>query len=187
MADPFDTSNVPLTEPESVVAGSYVAWRRELDLDNALYGVSYRLTPIAGGPTVTITGTTTDDAVWLFEVASAVSAAWVPGTYRWDLIVTRLSDDETALTDTGTIRVFATTEDRRTHAEIMLVKIESLLTGRADSDVDNYTIKNRSISKMPVKELTAWRDYYRAEIARTGGSTSAAGRPKNNTIRVRWI
>lgn len=188
MADPFDTGTVPTTEPESIVAGSYVAWRRELDLDSTLYSVSYRLTPTAGGTPLTLTGTTIDGgAVWSFHALSAVTGAWREGEYRWDIIVTRISDSEKALTETGVIRVFVSTADRRTHAEVMLAKIESLLSGRADDDIDNYTIKNRSISKMPVTDLIQWRDYYRAEIARTGGSSSAGGRPKNNTVRVRWI
>jgi hypothetical protein len=188
MADPFDTGTVPTTEPESIVAGSYVAWQRELALDSTLYSVAYRLIPATGGNPLTVNGTTTDGgAVWKFVALSAVTAAWREGDYRWDIIVTRISDSEKALTETGVLRVFVSTADRRTHAEIMLVKIESLLSGRADSDVDNYTIKNRSISKMSVKDLMEWRDYYRAEIARTGGSSSAGGRPKNNTVRVRWI
>lgn len=188
MADPFDTGTVPTTEPESIIAGSYVAWQRKLDLSNTLYSVSYRLTPTTGGTPLTLTGTTVDGgAVWSFHALSAVTAAWPDGEYRWDMVVTRLSDSEKALTETGVIRVFASTADRRTHAEVMLAKIESLLSGRADDDIDNYTIKNRSISKMSVKDLMEWRDYYRAEIARTGGSSSAGGRPKNNTVRVRWI
>jgi hypothetical protein len=188
MADPFDTGTVRTTEPESIVAGSYVAWQRELDLDSTLYSVAYRLTPTTGGAPLTVNGTTTDGgAVWKFVALSAVTAAWREGEYRWDIIVTRISDSEKALTETGVIRVFVSTADRRTHAEVMLAKIESLLSGRADDDIDNYTIKNRSISKMPVTDLIQWRDYYRAEIARTGGSSSAGGRPKNNTVRVRWI
>ena len=188
MADPFDTGNLPTTEPESVVAGSFIAWQRTLDLDSTLYSVAYRLTPTAGGAAVTLAGVAVDGgAAWKFTALSAVTAAWPDGDYRWDIIVTRLSDSETALTETGVLRVFASTADRRTHAEVMLAKIESLLAGRADSDVDNYSIKNRSISKMPVKDLIEWRDYYRAEVARTGGSSSAGGRPKNNTVRVRWI
>lgn len=187
MADPFDTANVPTTEPESLVAGSYVAWNRKLDLSNTLYSVAYRLIPTSGGTPLTLTGTTVDGGkVWSFHALSAVTAAWREGEYRWDILITRLADSEVALTETGTMRVFASTQDRRTHAEIMLVKIESLLTGRAGSDVDNYTIKNRSISKMSVKELLEWREYYRSEVARTGGSATNAGRAKNNTIRVRW-
>lgn len=187
MADPFDTTSAPLTEPESILIGSFTAWRREIALDSSLYGVKYRMTPTGSGTSIEIVGSTTDDKVWTFDALSSVTSGWRSGTYRWDLIVTRLSDSEVAVTETGMLRVFATTEDRRTHAELMVAKIESLLAGRADSDIDNYTIKNRSISKMPVKELIEWRDYYRAEVASTGGSVTGAGKPKNNTIRVRFI
>lgn len=187
MADPFDTTSAPLTEPESILAGSFIAWRRELAIASADYGVKYRMTPTAGGAPIEVTGSTTDDAIWTFTALSTVTATWLAGEYRWDLIVTRLSDSEVAVTETGMFRVFATSNDRRTHAEVMVAKIESLLSGRADSDVDNYSIKNRSITKMPVRELLEWRDYYRAEVARTGGSTTNTGRAKNNTVRVRFI
>ncbi len=186
MADPFDTANAPLTEPESIVIGSYAAWRRELAYPAAEYSIAYRLTAFVGDHGITIPGTTTDDATWLFEVSSTAENLHA-NSYRWDLLVTRLSDGEVALIETGMITLFGSAQDRRTHAEIMLAKIESLLTGRADSDVDNYTIKNRSISKMSVKELLEWRDYYRSEIALSGGSVTGAGRAKRNTLRVRWI
>lgn len=187
MSDPFNTASAPLTEPESFVAGSYVAWRRELALDSATYSIKYRFIPTSGGTVFELSGSTDDDNIWLFEALSSVTGTWAAGEYRWDMIVTRLSDSEEALTHTGLIRIFASTEDRRTHAEIMVVKIESLLSGRADSDVENYSIKNRSITKMSVKELTDWRDYYKAEVVRTGGSTTNGNSPKANTIRVRFI
>jgi hypothetical protein len=178
MADPFDTTSAPLTEPESILIGSFTAWRREITLSAATYSLKYRMIPTFGGAAIEIIGTTTDGLIWTFDALSSVTSAWRAGTYRWDLIVTRLSDSEVAITETGMLRVFATSEDRRTHAEVMVAKIESLLAGRADSDIDNYSIKNRSISKMPVKELIEWRDYYRSEVARTGGSTTGAGKPR---------
>jgi hypothetical protein len=184
MADPFETSNAAFYEPETVITGSYFAWRRQVDVSDDDYSVGYRLTPTAGGTTLTLTGSLSDTGVWLFEALSAATATWAAGEYRWDLIVTRTADSEVIILGTGTLRVFASSDDRRTHAEVMVAKIESLLAGRADSDVDSYTIKNRSISKMTVTELTQWRDYYRAEVARTGGSSGAT---KNNTVRVRWI
>ena len=103
------------------------------------------------------------------------------------MIVTRISDSESTIVQTGVVVLFATTDDRRTHAEVMVKKIESLLSGRADSDVESYSIKNRSITKMSVNELRDWREYYLAEISRTGGSTTGADRPSKNTLRVRWI
>lgn len=188
MADPFDTSVAPLTEPESIVAGSYTAWRRELDYDGDVFTIKYRLTPVAGGSVITVTGSTADGAIWVFEAASSVTTSWRHGAYRWDMLVVRDSDGESTIIHTGVVQVFATTADRRTHAEIMVAKIESLLSGRADSDVENYSIKNRSLTKMSVSELMKWRDYYQAEVARTGGSISSrSGRAKGNTIRVRFI
>ncbi len=80
-----------------------------------------------------------------------------------------------------------TTDDRRTHAEIMVAKIESVLQGRADHDIESYSIKNRSLTRMSVKELMHWRDYYRAEVDYTGGSDTGAKRVKKNTVRVRFI
>ena len=48
----------------------------------------------------------------------------------------------------------------------MLDKIESILEGKADSDVSSYSIGSRSLSKMTPEELTTWRDYYKAEYNR---------------------
>lgn len=188
MSDPFDVTSAPVTEPESAVTGSYLAWRRLLDYDGSLYTLSYDLIPAAGGVTITITGTwDATDQEWQFTVSAATSALWVAGSYRWDLKVTRIADSEVVIISTGSIEIFASTDDRRTHAEVMVKKIESILSGRADSDVESYSIKSRSITKMSVKELTEWRDYYLSEVRRTGGSTSGVDMPKANTVRVRWV
>lgn len=188
MSDPFDITSAPVTEPESVVTGSYLAWRRLLDYDGSLFTLSYDLIPRVTGTTITVTGTWDASAEeWQFTVPSATSAAWAAGSYRWDLKVTRDSDSEVIKIATGSIELFASTDDRRTHAEIMVQKIESILSGRADSDVDSYSIKSRSITKMSVKELTDWRDYYRDEVRRTGGSVTGSDQPKANKVRVRWV
>jgi len=47
----------------------------------------------------------------------------------------------------------------------MLDKIQSLLVGRADSDVSNYSIQGRSLVKLSIDDLIRWRDYYRREAA----------------------
>ena len=46
------------------------------------------------------------------------------------------------------------------------LQIESLLSGKADADVSNYSINNRSLTKMSVAELIQFRDYYKAEYLR---------------------
>jgi hypothetical protein len=55
--------------------------------------------------------------------------------------------------------------DDRSHARKMLDAIESLLESRASADVLEYTIGSRHLKKMSPKELTDWRDYYRARSA----------------------
>lgn len=184
--NPFETNDRPTDEPESIVAGSFVAWRRLLEFDDALYSMRYDLIPLVAGPTLTIPGTQ-DGSYWIFEISSAVSSGWAAGKYRINLVLVRTSDSEEAELETGSITVFASTEDRRTHAEIMVTKIESVLNGRADHDIESYNIKTRSLTRMSVSELTKWRDYYLDEVARTGGSSDKNNDAPSNTIRVRFI
>ena len=46
----------------------------------------------------------------------------------------------------------------------MIGKIESILEGKADSDVASYSIQGRSLTKLAIDELLQWRDYYRREV-----------------------
>lgn len=186
--NPFDTTLSPVTEPESLLVGSYVKWRRLLDYSDTTYSLSYRFVALSDATTQTLSGTfDSDNEWWTFEFLAASLSAWTVGTHRWDLILTRTSDSETVVVATGSLELFATTADRRTHAEVMVAKIESLIEGRADADVESYSIKSRSITKMSIKELREWREYYLSEIERTGGSTSGARKPSKNTVRVRWV
>ena len=186
--DPFDTSLTMTTEPESLLIGSYQAWRRLLDYSSDTFSLAYRLTPIGGGTVRTVSGTFDDTTDWwVFTVGVSDMTGWDAGSYRWDLRLTRLSDSEVMDLSTGILQIYGTSEDRRTHAEIMVQKIESLLSGRADHDVESYSIKSRQITKMSAAELRQWRDYYVAEVARSGGSSNGVPAPKKNTVRVRWI
>lgn len=185
LSDPFSVTKSPTTEPESLLIGSFTQWRRLLDYSDATYALSYRLIPSDRSANRTIAGAyDSDNQWWTFSVGSSDTTSWVSGRYRWDLILTRTSDGEEAVISTGSIIIHATRSERRTHAEVMLAKIESLLEGRADSDIESYSIKSRNLTKMSVKELREWREYYAAEIERTGGSATSGKRPYQNTIRV---
>lgn len=189
-SNPFAATAVLENEPESIVLGKYRSWRRELlDVDDDEYSVKYVFRPIDGrSPPVELSGVYDGSRYWMFTITSAATAEWKEGEYGWDLIVVRDSDSEEAVVHNGAIRMFASSSDRRTFAEVMVRKIESLLQGRAESDVSSYTIKSRSISKMGVQELTDWRNYFLDEIGRTGGSADdGTSGPPNNTVRVRFV
>jgi hypothetical protein len=183
MANPFDTSNAPLTEPESIVSGTFVAWRIEDDIDDTLFGLQYKFTSLADASVQVVTGVSDGDGLWSFTLPGATTSSWGSGDYIWDRQYTRVADTEVAPSGSGSVRVFESTDDRRSHAVVMLRKIESLLNGRSDSDVESYSIKSRSITKMSTTELMKWREYYRAEV---GAEESAAAGGNSNTIRVRW-
>jgi hypothetical protein len=190
MVDPFDSSNFPLTEPESIILGSHYGWVRQgIDVDDTLFDVKYDFYSHDGQNTETVTGSYDSSVGWVFEISGAASALWIGSkSYRWDMSIVRKSDNAQKLIASGHMYFYANTEDRRTHAELMVAKINSLLEGRADSDVESYTIKSRSLTKMGIAELTKWRDYYLDEIRRTGGSADDfKSKSKKNTILARFV
>lgn len=188
MTNLFDITESPITEPESLLIGNFVQWRRLLDYSDSAFSVYYE---VQGDSVVTITGTyDSTNEWWTFDIgdtAGDFTGLSSGNNVRWDLYVERTADSVKALISSGTFVVHQTTDDRRTHAEIMVAKIESVLENRADHDVESYTIKNRSLTRMSVKELRQWRDFYIAEVARTGGSVTDGDTPKTNTLRVRFI
>lgn len=52
------------------------------------------------------------------------------------------------------------------HAKTMLDAIEAVLEGRITSDVEQYSIGGRQITKIPISELSVLRSKYKAEVAR---------------------
>lgn len=182
MIDPFSIDALPTSPPDQIVAGLRIAWKLSLDYNDTLYSVEYR----APGPVVISGVYNSTNDVWVFTVPGSTSVAWEAGDVRWSAVVVRTSDSEAIEIATGMWTVFTSTSDRRTHAEVMVAKIESVLAGRADADVASYTIKGRSLTKLSPDELMRWRDYYKAEIALTGGSETGSASPRRNTLRVRF-
>jgi hypothetical protein len=194
MANLFDAANSPTQEPIEIVVGDFIQWRRTdlgADYPNNEYTATYIARITGGGANeITLTGSAygTD---YLFSVSSADSADFVPGYYHWQLEMVRDSDSERVVVDRGTFTAIVDLDvnqsDPRTHAEIMVDKIEAVLQNRADADVANYSINGRSLVKLSIDDLLKWRDYYRAELTmekrkervRRGKSTGA-------TVKVRF-
>ena len=173
MANLFDTANAPETEPEKIIAGDRLIFKRSdlgTDYPNSSYTLKYSARLEGTGSTeIEITASASGDD-YLIEVASAATNAYTVGTYGWQAYITRNSDSQRLTIDTGTWEVVANrdanTADPRTHARIMVEKIESILEGRAASDVNSYSINGRSLTKIPVPELMQFRASYRAEYLR---------------------
>lgn len=195
MANLFDVANALTTEPESVVAGTFVQWKRAdlaVDYPPASYDLVYSIRLNSGaGVDTTITATSGSD-YFLAAIPSATSAAWSAGTYAWQAFIVRKSDSAKLSVNTGEFELLSNLDqngaDNRSHATIMVQKIQSLLEGKADKDVTSYSIQGRSISKMSITELTDWRDYYRKEVVKERQAADlAAGKKTGSTIKARFL
>ena len=191
MVDPFAVNEAPFGEPLSLVIGQSAQWQREINIDSDLFSLAYVLrhyTPSVDVIDYSIDMSAVKTGVFGADVEPTDIAGWTAGRYYWDLVVTRTSDSRTKIVEVGEIYIFGSDTDRRSHAEIMVGKIESILQNRADNDVESYTIKSRSISKMSIAELRQWRDYYVREVNSQTPDVNLfkVDAPKKNTLRVRF-
>lgn len=128
---------------------------------------------------------TADGSSHLFTISAATSAGKKAGRYRWWV---RVTDGSTSTTvEDGWLDVrpdpaSTGTRDHRTWARRTLDAVEATLEGRATSDQLATTIRDRSISRIPLPELMALRDKLRQEV-RTEEKGEAAALGRNIKVR----
>jgi hypothetical protein len=195
MTNLFDESNAPEGEPLKVVVGDFIQWKKTALAESyppASYSAEY-VARIASGQSGEIKLPATERTnYYLFTVSSTTSAAFETGYYHWQLEVTQTSTGNRIVVERGEFQAIADLDnngaDPRSHADIMLDKIESLLEGRADKDVSSYSIQGRSISKMSIADLLQWRDYYRKEVVKERRDNAIElGKPTKTTMKVRFL
>lgn len=196
MANLFDAANAPEGEPLEVVVGDFIQWKRSdiaVDYPPSLYSAEY-VARITGGGASEIKLAATEpsgDDYYLFTVDSVTSADFSPGKYHWQLEITQTSTGNRIVVDIGDFEAIPDMDnnqaDPRIHAEVMIDKIESILEGKADSDVSSYSIAGRSLTKLSFDELMAARDRYRAELVKhENRELLKRGKSNGSTIKVRF-
>jgi len=194
LANLFDTTNAATTEPETIVAGDRLIWKRtdlNADYANSAYTLKYSARLEGTGSTEIEITASASGSDYLIEVASAVTANYTAGTYRWQAYITRNSDSQRLTLDSGTWKIItnrdAATTDPRSRSRTMVEKIEAVLEGRAGGDVASYSINGRSLTKIATPELMEWRDRYRAEYMREVRKERARnGKATGSTVLVRF-
>lgn len=194
MANLFDPANAPEGEPSEVVVGDFIQWKRSdivADYPPATHSAEYVARITGGGTTEIKLAATENPNYYLFTVPSSVSADFLPGDYHWQLEITETSSGNRLVVDTGSFTSIPDLDsnqaDPRTHAEIMVAKIETILQGKADSDVQSYSINGRSLTKMSIQDLIQWRDYYRKEVVSYHNAELVKrGKSNGSTIKVRF-
>lgn len=193
MANLFDSANAPTGVPEEIVIGDFVQFKLTAyseDYPNTAYTLRFVARIATGGSSEIKVDATADGDDYLFTISSATSASYTVGHYHYQLEIERNSDNERLVLDRGEVDLVTDYDnqvDPRGHAEIMLGKIEAILEGKADSDVSNYSINGRSLTKFSPEELIEWRDYYKREVAAHKRDEHIKhGRKTKSTIKVRF-
>lgn len=195
MANLFDEANAPEGEPLKIVVGDFIQWKKTSLAESyppATHSAEYVARVTAGGSGEIKLAAIERTGYYLFQVSSATSAAFEPGFYHWQLEITETASGNRLVVERGEFEAIPDLDnngaDPRSHADIMLDKIESLLEGRADKDVTSYSINGRSIAKMSITDLLSWRDYYRKEVLKERRDNAIAlGKPTKTTVKVRFL
>jgi hypothetical protein len=195
MANAFDATNAPEGIPETIVVGDFVQWKRSdlvTDYPVASYSANYVFKKKDGSSEFQIASSgASPSGYFLFNATNSSTYAYEAGEYFWQLEIIRSSDSERIVLSRGEIEVIADLDisgtDIRSHNEIMLSKIQSLLEGKADSDVSSYSIAGRSLTKMGFQELVDAKNYYKSEVLREKRLLDAKnGRSGASTVKVRF-
>ena len=195
MANRFDIDEAPDgQQPETIVIGDYLLWKRTDLVDDyplATHSIEYVARITGGGSNEIKIAAQELNGTYVFEVDSVTSATFVAGFYHWQLEVTETASGNRVVIERGTFTAVEDLDingaDPRTHAEIMIGKIESILQGKADADVSSYSINGRSLTKMSFQDLIDARDFYRKEYAKERQKERAlAGENTGATILVRF-
>jgi hypothetical protein len=194
MANLFDVSNAPEGEPTEIVVGDFIQWKRSDlvgDYPPASHSAEYVARIKGGGSSEIKIAATEDPDYYLFTVSSATTAAYESGHYYWQLEIVETSSGNRIVVDQSDWQVVPDLDDQtadpRIHAEKMIGKIETILEGKADSDVASYSIAGRSLSKMSFEELLEARDKYRREVVQYDNALHVKrGKTGSTTIKVRF-
>lgn len=194
MANLFDPTLAPEGEPTEVVVGDFIQWKRSdlvSDYPPSLYSAEYVARITGGGENEIKLPATETDSYYLFTVDSATSANFSPGVYHWQLEITQTSSGNRVVVDIGDFTAIPDMDsnqaDPRIHAEVMVDKIETILAGKADSDVASYSIAGRSLTKLSFQELLDAREYYKREVNyHNNKELLKRGKSNGSTIKVRF-
>ena len=194
MANLFDSTNYPTTEPETLTLGDRWVWKRT-DLGTDYAPASYALTynarlQGAGSTTFSITASESGDD-YLVEGASSTTAGYTKGTYNWSAYITRSSDSERIEVDSGVwtvdLNLASSTDDPRSHAAKMVDNLESTLESLAAKLTTSYSIADRSNTLRSMEEGRDQLREYRAELRReTYKARALNGQRTGESILIRF-
>ena len=184
--------------PAQIRAGDTVKWRDDSGTDNlgnAISSSSWTLTYYLRTNTASEGATLVGSAYgtgWEFTLAAATSAGFDAGTWYWQAIATSGSDKVTL--GAGQLEVLAALEysgtpsafDGRSQAQIDLDAVQSAIRAIISGQAKQYSIGNRSFTKLDLGDLMERESKLKAEVKREQMAELIAngqGNPHNLFVR----
>jgi hypothetical protein len=193
MANKFDSTNYPTSEPNELQLGDFWAWKRtdlSTDYPTASYSLSYEFNLVDGSTAAnfTLTATESNDE-YIIETSNTTS--YTSGEYNWVSYITRSSDSARIKLSEGFTEIqenyATTTSSVRSHAKKVLDAIEAVIENRATMDQSSMSIAGRSLSRLTIDELLQFRDRYKAEYLKEVKKARIKNKKDSgNTIKVRF-
>lgn len=169
--------------PSTLTAGDTWSWTSSFaDYEAPTWGATVYFENAAASFSATAADSGSDHA---FSIAAATTTPLKAGRYKWSI---RVNDGTSYFTaEEGWIEVKADpaatgNRDPRTWARRTLDAVEATLEGRATDGQLAHTIKDRSISRIPIPELMDLRTQLRQEV-RTEEQGESAGLGRNIKTR----
>jgi hypothetical protein len=193
MANKFDSTNYPTSEPNELQLGDFWSWKRtdlSTDYPTASYSLSYEFNLVEGSTAAnfTLTATESNDE-YIIETSNTTS--YTAGQYNWVSYITRSSDSARIKLSEGFTEIqenyATTTSSVRSHAKKVLDAIEAVIENRATMDQSSMSIAGRSLSRLTIDELLQFRDRYKADYLKEVKKARIKNKKDSgNTIKVRF-
>ncbi len=180
-------ADIPTVEPAQIIAGDTLKFQIALGDYSANEGWTLTYTLVNAAQRITFAAAA-DGSDHLVTVAATTTAAYAVGSYDWRAQVSKAGEVFTVRTGrVEVVSAFAAATDGRSHVRKVLDAIEARLENRATSEVLEYEIAGRRLRYIPMADLLALRDKYRAELAREDAAADVArGLPDRRKIYVRF-
>lgn len=182
--------SIPTSTPSEIIAGDSIAWTITLDDYPASAGYSLSYALVKSGALIGIASSPDGDD-HAVSLSAATTAGYAAGIYDYQAYVTLDADrykvEDGSITVKPNFAAQTSGYDNRSHAKKVLDAIDSLLEGKAASDVSSYSIAGRSLTKYSPAELLDLRKYYhklyRQEIQ---AAQRKAGKSTGSLVKVQF-
>lgn len=160
------------SEPTEIVAGDTVVWVRSFSDYPATSGWSLSYV-LRNSTTKQEIDAAPDGSGFQVALDAATTASWNPGLYEWRAYISKDAERYTVAAGSLTVRPNFAGDgqvDPRTPNQRDLDAISAVLSGRASSDVQEYTVGGRQLKKMTIAELLKLQQVYAYRVARENGT-----------------